>query len=149
MKLEAISLCSVTTDSAKESIHFFSVAPFQILKGHYQVTSELSLLQAEQLHLSQPFLIGELFHPLDHFCGPPLDMLQQVRVSPVLLTPHLDAELQQEKVLALPCMYTQLSRSHTGASFNTCDLIPLRLPLTSTSFLNIIQKLLYRFYLEN
>ena len=43
---------------------------------------------------SQPLLVGEVFHPLDHFCGPPLDTLQQVRVSPVLRTPPRDAVLQ-------------------------------------------------------
>jgi len=47
------------------------------------------LLQAEQPQLSQPVLTGEVFHPWDYFCGPPLDTLQQVRVSPVLRTPHL------------------------------------------------------------
>ncbi|KAK4810749.1 hypothetical protein QYF61_007723 [Mycteria americana] len=49
---------------------------------------------AEQPQLSQPFLIGEVFHPSDHFCGPPLDPLQQVHVFPVLRTPELDAVLQ-------------------------------------------------------
>ena len=36
-----------------------------------------------------------MFHPLDHFCGPLLDVLQQVCISPVLRAPHLDAVLQQ------------------------------------------------------
>ena len=36
----------------------------------------------------------ELFHPSDHFCGPPLDAFQQLHVSPVLSTPHLNAALQ-------------------------------------------------------
>jgi len=31
---------------------------------------------------------------MDHFCGPSLDILQQVYVSPVVRTPHLDAVLQ-------------------------------------------------------
>jgi len=31
---------------------------------------------------------------MDHFCGPPLDALQQVHVSPVLRAPHLDTVLQ-------------------------------------------------------
>ena len=35
-----------------------------------------------------------MFHPLDHFCGHPLNALQQAHVSPVLRTPHLDAVLQ-------------------------------------------------------
>jgi len=64
------------------------------LRGCYQNTSELSVLQAEQPQLSQPVLLGEMFRPLDHFCGPALDALQQVYVSPVLRTPHLDAVLQ-------------------------------------------------------
>ena len=36
----------------------------------------------------------EAFHPLDRFCGPLLDALQQLRVCPALRTPHLDAVLQ-------------------------------------------------------
>ena len=43
---------------------------------------------------SQPVLKGELFHALDHFCGPPLDALEQVHVSPALRTPHLDTVVQ-------------------------------------------------------
>ena len=34
-----------------------------------------------------------MFLPLHHFCGPPLDVLQQVHVSLVLRTPHLDTLL--------------------------------------------------------
>ena len=64
------------------------------MRGHCQVTSEPSLLQAEQPQLSQPVLIGEVFHPLDHFSGPPLDAIQQFRVSPVLQTSHVDAVYQ-------------------------------------------------------
>ena len=45
----------------------FLKLPFYILKGLYQVTSELSLLQAQQPRLSQPVLIGEVFHSFDHF----------------------------------------------------------------------------------
>ena len=52
-----------------------------------------SLLQAEQPQLSQPFLIGEVLHLSDHFCGPPLDPLQQVHVFPVLRGPELDVVL--------------------------------------------------------
>ena len=36
-----------------------------------------------------------MFHALHHFCGPPLDALQLVHVSPVLRTPHLDAVLHR------------------------------------------------------
>jgi len=30
---------------------------------------------AEEPQLSQPVLVGEVFHPLNHFCGPPLILL--------------------------------------------------------------------------
>jgi len=53
-----------------------------------------SLFQAEQPQLTQPILVEEVFHPLDNFYGPPLNALQQVHVSPVLRTLHLDAVLQ-------------------------------------------------------
>ena len=43
---------------------------------------------------SQSVLIGEVLHPLDHFCGPPWDALQQIHVPPVVRTPHLDTVLQ-------------------------------------------------------
>ncbi|KAK4826190.1 hypothetical protein QYF61_006134, partial [Mycteria americana] len=50
---------------------------------------------AEQPQLSQPVFIAEMFQPSDHFCGPPLDLLQQVHVFLVLLeAPELDAVLQ-------------------------------------------------------
>ena len=51
------------------------------------------LLQAEQPQLPQPVLTGKVCHPSDHFCGPPLVVFQQVHISPVLRTPHLDAVL--------------------------------------------------------
>ena len=64
------------------------------MKSCYQVTSQLSLVQAEQPQLFQPVLVEEVFHPLDHFCGPHLDTLELFCVSPVLRTPHLDTVLQ-------------------------------------------------------
>ena len=39
-------------------------------------------------------MLGEVFHPLVHFCVCALDALQQAHVSPILRTPHLDAVLQ-------------------------------------------------------
>ena len=36
-----------------------------ILKGHYQVISQPSLLHAEQPQLSQPVLTGEVFHSMN------------------------------------------------------------------------------------
>ncbi|KAK4829035.1 hypothetical protein QYF61_001840 [Mycteria americana] len=50
--------------------------------------------QAEQPQLSQPVLIAEVLQPSDHLCGPPLDLLQQLHVFPVLRAPELDAVLQ-------------------------------------------------------
>ncbi|KAK4827281.1 hypothetical protein QYF61_016427 [Mycteria americana] len=43
--------------------------------------------------------VGEVFQPSDRFCGPPLDLFQQVHVFPVLRTPELDAALQYPQVL--------------------------------------------------
>ena len=51
------------------------------LSGHFTI---LSVLRSPS---SQPVLIGEVFHSMDHFCGPSLHMLQQVHVSPVLYSP--------------------------------------------------------------
>ena len=89
-ELEVISPCSVTTAPAQEYVPFFPGAPL-ILKGLCQVPLKPSLPQAEKPQLFQPVLVAEVFHPLDHFCDPPLDAHQQVYVSPVLRTPHLDA----------------------------------------------------------
>jgi len=65
-----------------------------MLEGFSKVSPEPSLLQAEQPQLSQPVLTGEVFHPPDHFCGTPLDPLQQPHVLTVLRAPELDAGLQ-------------------------------------------------------
>ncbi|KAK4830027.1 LOW QUALITY PROTEIN: hypothetical protein QYF61_008365 [Mycteria americana] len=86
-----------------------------IQKGRNEVSLEPSLLQAEQAQLSQPFLTGEMFQPSDHFCDPPLDLLQQVHVFPVLRAPELDAVLQmgshqtQDTVGFLGCKCTLLA----------------------------------------
>jgi len=58
------------------------------------MSPQLSLLQAEQPQLSQPFLTGEMLQPSDHLCGPPLDPLQHLHVFPVLGSPELDTGLQ-------------------------------------------------------
>ena len=50
-----------------ETVPFFLLYAF---KGCSQVFPEPSLLRTEQPQLSQPVLIGEVFHPLDHFCDP-------------------------------------------------------------------------------
>ena len=70
------------------------ISPLYKLRGHNKVSPQPSLLQAEQPKLSQPFLIEEVFQPSDHFHGPPLDLLKQVHVFPVLRAPELDAGCQ-------------------------------------------------------
>ncbi|KAK4824113.1 hypothetical protein QYF61_010736 [Mycteria americana] len=40
------------------------------------------------------FFFGEVFHPFDRFCDPPLDLLQEVHVLLMLGAPELDAVLQ-------------------------------------------------------
>ena len=65
-KSETISPCATPMDFAKEFVSFFPVAPLQILKGFYEVSLEPCLLYAAQPQLSQPVLVGEVFHPLDH-----------------------------------------------------------------------------------
>ncbi|KAK4815348.1 hypothetical protein QYF61_000180 [Mycteria americana] len=46
-----------------------------------------------------PSILREVFQPSDHFCGPPLDLLQQVHVFLVLGMPELDAILQDVNIL--------------------------------------------------
>ncbi|KAK4811013.1 LOW QUALITY PROTEIN: hypothetical protein QYF61_015717 [Mycteria americana] len=91
---KTITPCPIATGPAKKSLSIFLRSPLYMLKGCNKVSLEPSLLQAEQPQLSQPFHIGEVFQPSDHFCGPPLDPLQQVHVFPVLRAPELDAVLQ-------------------------------------------------------
>ena len=91
---ETISPCLITIDPAKESVPFLLTAPLQVLKGCYQVSLGPSLLQSKQPQPSACSLTGEVFHPLDHFRGPPLDAHQWVHISPVLRTLHPDTVLQ-------------------------------------------------------
>ncbi|KAK4829740.1 hypothetical protein QYF61_006449, partial [Mycteria americana] len=54
-------------------------------------------------------LKGEVFRPSEHFCGPPLDPLQQVQVFLVLETPELDTVLQAYQTsswLSVPLIMT-------------------------------------------
>jgi len=76
------------------SVPMFLINPHYVLEGCNKVSLEPSLLQAEQPVFSQPFLTGEVFQPSDHFCGPFLDPLEEVRVCPVLRTPELDVGIQ-------------------------------------------------------
>ena len=40
------------------------------MKGHNKVFEQPCFLQAEQPQLTQPFLMWEVFHLSDDFCGP-------------------------------------------------------------------------------
>ncbi|KAK4816418.1 hypothetical protein QYF61_016854 [Mycteria americana] len=88
------------------------------------------LFKAEQPQLSQPVLIGEVFQPPDHFCGPPLDPLQQVHVFPVLRAPELDAVLQVgshqsaaegQNHLPRPAGYISFDAAQDMAGFLGCE----------------------------
>ena len=58
------------------------------------IRSLQTLLQDEESQLSHPVLTGKVLHSFDHFCCPPLDTLQQVKIPPVLRTEQLDTLLQ-------------------------------------------------------
>lgn len=64
------------------------------MKSLSWVSLEFSILQDEHPQLPPSVLVGEVFHPLELFGGPPLDMLQHLHVSFVVRTPHLDTMLQ-------------------------------------------------------
>lgn len=55
---------------------------------------EPSILWGEQCQFSQSVLLGQVFHPLNYFCDPLLDELQQVHISLVLITSCLYTVLQ-------------------------------------------------------
>ena len=59
----------------------------QVVEDCNEVSPEPSFLQAKQAKLPQPLFIGEVLQPTDHLCGPPLDLLQQLRTLPVLGAP--------------------------------------------------------------
>jgi len=60
--------------------------------GHYKVSLEPSLLQAEH-QFSHPVFTGEMLQPSDYPGGPPLDPLQKLQIFLVLWDPDLDAVL--------------------------------------------------------
>lgn len=75
------------------------------------MTPKPSLFQAEQSQPSQPFLTGEGLHPSNQLGVPPLDLLQQVHVLPVL-----HAELSKNMCQSPPCpclpLFSCRTRSH-------------------------------------
>ena len=57
---------------------FFLQPPFRYQKA--ALRPPWRILQAKQPQLPWPVLTEEVFHPLDHFCGPPLSILQEVHI---------------------------------------------------------------------
>ena len=60
------------------------------------MSSPLSLLQAKETQLSQPFLIREMLQPLNHLCGFAMDSLKQFPVLLELRGPEIDTVLQMQ-----------------------------------------------------
>ena len=85
-----------TIHPCKQPLPFLFIHSLQVLEGHNEVSPEPSLLQAKQAQFPQPFLIGELLQPSDHLSGPPLELLQELHVLPVLGALGLDSVLQVE-----------------------------------------------------
>jgi len=79
---------ALATCPYKKSLPSFPVGPLQVLEGHYKFL-EPSLLQAEEPQLPEPVVVGDVLQPSVHLHGPPLDLLQQLRVL-VLGAPELD-----------------------------------------------------------
>jgi len=71
-----VAPCPVSGHHWKESGLILLTSTLKIFIGIYKVTSQPSLLQAEQVKLPQPFLIGEMLQSPHHPCSPPLDSLQ-------------------------------------------------------------------------
>lgn len=67
--------------------------PFEVKKHCNEISPQPSVLQSEQLQLSQIFLTGEVLQPSDNFYGSSLDPLQLVLVLLVRRTPELDTIL--------------------------------------------------------
>lgn len=69
-----VSFYSVSDDNAPSP--YMGVITLESLgKRGYRVPPSGTIQVAEQPQLPELVLIGEVFHPLDHFCGPPLDAL--------------------------------------------------------------------------
>lgn len=75
--LKSFSL--VLSQELKTLSPFFLQPPFRAA-----LRPSWNLLQNEQPCFSQPVLVEEVCHPLDHFCDTPLDALLQVNVMQVV-----------------------------------------------------------------
>jgi len=61
-----------------------------------------------------------MLQPSDHFCGPPLDLVQQVHVLLVLRAPELDAGLQVGSH-QLVRLHSQVTTSDTVKAIKIAD----------------------------
>jgi len=55
-QFKTITPCPTTTGPAKKSVPIVLISSLEVMEGYKKVSPECSLLQAEQPHLSQPFL---------------------------------------------------------------------------------------------
>lgn len=74
----------------------------------------LSLSQAEQSQLSQPFPAGEVLPSRNHLHGPLLNCLQYIHVSLVLGSPELDQ---------LQCGLTSAERRGRIATIDSLEMV--------------------------
>ncbi|XP_027599588.1 E3 ubiquitin-protein ligase makorin-1 isoform X1 [Pipra filicauda] len=107
--------------------------PLQVLEGRNKVTPEPSLLQAEQPQLSEPFLIGEVFHPSNHLHGPQLAApfcaeapLQEMVIEEEYEKQQADVEIKKEL-----CPYAALGECRYGENCvyihgDVCDMCGLQ-----------------------
>ncbi|KAK4825882.1 hypothetical protein QYF61_003156 [Mycteria americana] len=87
---------------------------------------------------------GEVFHPSDHFCGPPLDPFQQLHVFHVLRTPELDAVLQVESHQSRVEGQNHLPRPAGHASFDA-DQDTVGLPGCKRTLLAHVQLFIHQY----
>lgn len=105
-----------------------------LLKYHMATVScPRSLLQTGQLQISQPVLTVEMIHPLDHFYGLLLNMLQKVHISAVGRTGHNTHQhrVEDQMLVGVALIYVQVS----------LDGIPFLKHLKCITWFGVIQKL--------
>ncbi|NWW32244.1 MKRN1 ligase, partial [Panurus biarmicus] len=130
---ETVIPCLITTCLCKKFLFIFLVGPLQVLEGCSKVTPEPSLLQAEQPQLSEPFLIGEVFHPSNHLHGPQLAApfcaeapLQEMVIEEEYEKQQADVEMKKEL-----CPYAALGECRYGENCvyihgDVCDMCGLQ-----------------------
>lgn len=80
-QFEIIPPCSVTTCPCKKTLSSFLTGSLQALEGHSLVILKPSLFQVGKIKFSQAFPTARSINQL---AGPPLGLLQQVHILPVL-----------------------------------------------------------------